>query len=368
AAGRAAAALERPQRGHEFRRSAPRAAVLRAAARRGDSVLQGAPRREAGAHRLGAGEVPLRLLGRGCPRGASLRPLLHQASLARVRSDDSHRHGEGDRVRERSEVSAASDAPQLGTGAVDETLTVARNVSTRYLAIAVEAILGLVVLPFNIAHLGQSAYGLWMLTASVTAYFSVLDLGYGGALVKFVAQYRARRDVRALNEILSTTFVVFATFGVVTYLVAIAIAVYMGQLFQLTPEQVHTGRIVMLIISLSVAVGTAVSVFGAVNNGFQRFDLNNLVGTAASVITAAVNVAVLLAGYGLVELVAATTTVRLLSYVVYRANAYRVFPAMQIRIRWFRRERLREVTSFSVFMLLIDWANKLNYSIDALVI
>ena len=31
-----------------------------------------------------------------------------------------------------------------------------------------------------------------MLTASMTAYFSVLDLGYGGALVKFVAQYRAQ--------------------------------------------------------------------------------------------------------------------------------------------------------------------------------
>jgi len=154
-------------------------------------------------------------------------------------------------------VSATSDFPEIASEGIDQTLTVARNVSTRYLAIAVEAVLGLVVLPFNIAHLGQSAYGLWMLTASVTTYFSVLDLGYGGALVKFVAQYRARRDVRALNEILSTTFVVFATFGVVTYLVAIAIALYMGRLFQLTPEQVHTGRIVMLIASLSVAVGAA---------------------------------------------------------------------------------------------------------------
>jgi O-antigen/teichoic acid export membrane protein len=265
-------------------------------------------------------------------------------------------------------VSATCDVPEAAIDVVDETLTVARNVSTRYLAIAVEAVLGLIVLPFNIAHLGQSAYGLWMLTASVTTYFSVLDLGYGGALVKFVAQYRARRDVRALNEILSTTFVVFATFGVVTYLVAIGVALFMGRLFPLTPEQIHTGRIVMLIASSSVAVGTAVSVFGAVNNGFQRFDLNNLVGIAASVVTAAVNVAVLLAGYGLVELVAATTAVRLLSYVVYRANAYRIFPAMQIRIGWFRRARLREVTSLSVYMLLIDWANKLNYSVDALVI
>lgn len=264
-------------------------------------------------------------------------------------------------------MSATADFHEVGADA-DQTRTVARNVSTRYLAIAVEAILGFVVLPFNIAHLGPSAYGLWMLTASVTTYFSVLDLGYGGALVKFVAQYRALRDVRALNEIISTTFVIFATVGVVTYLVAIGVALYMGQLFQLTPEQIHTGRMVMLIGSLSVAVGTAVSVFGAVNNGFQRFDLNNRVGMTTSVITAVVNVAVLLAGYGLIELVTATTTVRLLSYVVYRNNAYRIFPAMEIRLRYFRRERFREVTSLSVYMLLIDWANKLNYSIDALVI
>jgi O-antigen/teichoic acid export membrane protein len=97
-----------------------------------------------------------------------------------------------------------------------ETLTVARNVSTRYLAIGVEAILVLVVLPFNVAHLGTAAYGLWMLTASVTAYFSVLALGYSGALVKFVAQYRARRDFDGLNQILSTMFAIFASFGVIT--------------------------------------------------------------------------------------------------------------------------------------------------------
>lgn len=250
----------------------------------------------------------------------------------------------------------------------NETLTVARNVSTRYLAIGVEAALGLVVLPFNIAHLGQSAYGLWMLTASITAYFSVLDLGYSGALVKFVAQYRAKHDYEALNDILSTTFVVFATFGAVTYLVAIGIAIFLGHIFHLTPEQLHTGRMVLLIISLGVATGTACNVFGGVINGFQRYDLNNVVGAASSVVTAAVNVAVLAAGYGLVELVAATTTVRLVTYLIYRANAYRVFPGLRIRLSSFRRERLREVTFFSVYMLLIDFANKMNYSLDAIVI
>jgi O-antigen/teichoic acid export membrane protein len=263
---------------------------------------------------------------------------------------------------------SANDASLLGTPHGEEPLTVARNVSTRYLAIAVEMVVGLGVLPFNVAHLGTSAYGLWMLTASITAYFSVLDLGYSGALVKFVAQYRARRDARALNEILSTMFYLFVGFGALIYLVALVLSFNLGSLFNLTPEQAQIGRIVLLIISLNVSAGIAFSVFGGVINGFQRYDLNNIVGAASSIVAAAVNVLVLLAGYGLVELVAATTTVRLLTYGVYRANAYQVFPGLQLRLRLFSRARLREVTTFSIYMALIDWANKLNYSVDALVI
>jgi O-antigen/teichoic acid export membrane protein len=262
----------------------------------------------------------------------------------------------------------AAELALLGSEPTEETLTVAKNVSTRYLAIAIEMLVGVVVLPYNVSHLGQSAYGLWMLAASVTAYFSILDMGYSGALVKFVAQYRARRDLRALNEILSTTFCLFALLGAVTYLAAIVLAVYLDRLFHLSPDQAYLGRIVLLVTSLNVAGGTVFSVYGGVINGFQRYDLNNIVGTISSVITAVVNVAVLALGYGLAELVIATTAVRVLTYWVYRANAYRVFPGLRLSVRGFRRARLREVTMFSVYMLLIDWAKKVNYSVDTLVI
>jgi len=245
---------------------------------------------------------------------------------------------------------------------------IARNVSTRYLVIVVEAGLGVLVLPFNLAHLGADTYGLWMLAASITAYFSILDLGYGGALVKFVAQYRARQDARAINEILSTLFFLFAGVGILAWLVAAGLAYRLDWFFDLTPAQAEAGRAVLLIVSANVAAGFAFSVFGGVINGFQRYDLNNFVGLASSLVVAIVNVAVLAAGYGLVALVAATTAVRLASYVVYRHNAYRVFPALSISPSLASARRLREVTGFSVFMLLLDWAAKVNYSVDAIVI
>ena len=247
-------------------------------------------------------------------------------------------------------------------------VTIAKNVSSRWLALAVEAVLGLMMLPFNVTHLGSSAYGLWILTASVTVHFSVLNLGFGGALVKFVAQYRAHQRARAINEIASTLFFIFLGTGVLAYVVAAVMAFNMGALFPLTPEQASTGRTVLLIIGVHVALNFPFSVYGGIVSGFQRYHVNSGIAIASAVLVAAVNVSVLKAGYGLVTLVALTTAVRVGFYLIYRANAIRIYPALQIRWSLVRRDRLREVTSFSVYALIIDWANKLNYQCDTLVI
>jgi O-antigen/teichoic acid export membrane protein len=246
--------------------------------------------------------------------------------------------------------------------------TIARNIATRYALVGVEMVVGLLTLPFNLRHLGPEAYGLLTLTAGITVHFSILDLGYGGAMVKFVAQYRAHRNARALNEVASTIFVVFSTFGVIAYLVIIGLAFNIQHVFKLTPQQVETGRWILLIVGLNVAVNFAFAVYGGVCVGFQRLDRNNIVAVCSSVAVALANVIVILLGYGLIPLVAAMTSVRLATYLIYRYNAYRAFPLLRIRLSLFRRERLREVTSFSIFASMIDWANKLNYELDELVI
>jgi O-antigen/teichoic acid export membrane protein len=246
--------------------------------------------------------------------------------------------------------------------------TVARNVSTRYLAIAAEMAIGLVMLPFNLAHLGPTEYGLWVLLGSLTVHFSTLELGYGSGLVKFAAQYRALRDARALNEIASTLFCVFAGLAVLAYLVVIGIAFNLEHIFNVTPEQAITGQWVLLIIGIHVAMNLPFGVYGGVISGFQRYDVNNSMAIVISIAVALINVAVLLGGYGLVTLVAATTVVRVLAFFVYRRNAYRVFPELRIRPSLFRRARLKEVTGFSIYASIIDWANKLNYQIDQVII
>ena len=247
-------------------------------------------------------------------------------------------------------------------------VTVARNVSTRYLVIIVDLVLGLVMLPFNLAHLGKEAYGLWMLLGSVLIHFSTLEFGYGSGLVKFVAQYRAHRDARALNEIASTLFVVFTGLAALAYAGVVVLAFNLQHIFALAPDQVTTARWILLIVGCYVACNFPFGVYGGIIGGFQRYDQNNKITIVVSLLVALTNAVVLLAGYGLVTLVTATTGVRMIAFVVYRQNAYRVFPSLRVHPSLFRRDRLREVTGFSIYAAVINWANKLNYQLDQLVI
>jgi O-antigen/teichoic acid export membrane protein len=244
----------------------------------------------------------------------------------------------------------------------------ARNVAMDYVAIAIDLALGMVMLPFNVSHLGPSAYGLFVLSTSVTTYFSMLDMGYGSAQVKFAAQYRAFRDVRAINEIASTLFFLFIGIAAISYLLAAVVAANIGSVLRLAPEDVSTATAVVLMVSVYAALGLPFSVFGGVTNGFQRFYLNNYISIATSLSVAAATYVVLSSGYGIVELVAATTTLRILSLFAYRRSAYRAFPLLSIRWRHVRVTRLREVTGFSVFLLMIEIAGKINFTSDTVVI
>jgi O-antigen/teichoic acid export membrane protein len=244
-------------------------------------------------------------------------------------------------------------------------VTLARNVTTRYVLVIVNVLIGLIMLRFNVQHLGKDTYGLWMLATSLTSYFTVLDFGYGSAVIRYVAEFKARRDVRSLNEVLSTMSYVFSAVGVGCYALAIAVAILLPWIFNLEPDQIRTGRLVILMTGLQVALFFPFSIYGGVINAFERFYVNNVVGLVFNVVTALVNVLVLTLGYGLVELVACTTVLRILPFWIYRWNAYQVFPALELRRQHVRLARLRELSGFSFSVAVVDWATRLTYATDA---
>lgn len=65
-----------------------------------------------------------------------------------------------------------------------------------YVLIALNSIYGLVIMPFVLGAIGESEYGVYKTIGAMTATISVMELGLGGTMQKYIAQYRALNDER----------------------------------------------------------------------------------------------------------------------------------------------------------------------------
>ncbi len=241
--------------------------------------------------------------------------------------------------------------------------------ATKYLLLAVNLGLGLVLMPFTVRHLGTSQYGLWMLVASLTAYFQLLDLGYGNGLVRHVADADARGDIARVNRILSTFVVVYSGLGLLSAAgIIVLIATAVPRFPHLSAVEVRTGQLILGILGIRLAVSFPMTVFGAATTARQRFALNNSVAVVFALINGAVTYVVLVSGFGLLALVASTTAVGLASYGAYILTARRAFPELRIRLSSFDRSLVRDVTAFSLYLFIIDVAVQIGFNLDNVVV
>ena len=85
-----------------------------------------------------------------------------------------------------------------------------------YVSILVSTLVQLLYTPFLIKMLGQSEYGLYSLIASIIGYLTVLDLGFGNAIIVYTAKYKAQgkiEDISRLHGMFKVIFYIIGTFA-----------------------------------------------------------------------------------------------------------------------------------------------------------
>ena len=75
------------------------------------------------------------------------------------------------------------------------------GVALNYALILLNSLVALLYTPYMLRMMGQSEFGLYSLVASVIGYLTILDLGFGNAIVRYTAKFRAegkQKDTRCL--------------------------------------------------------------------------------------------------------------------------------------------------------------------------
>src|ERR1700719_4933050 len=90
-----------------------------------------------------------------------------------------------------------------------------KNVASTWAGLAVNIAVGFFLSPFILHHLGDEAFGLWVLIFSITGYYGIFDFGIRSSLIRYVSKFQAIGDRDQLARVVNTSFFVYSLVAVI---------------------------------------------------------------------------------------------------------------------------------------------------------
>jgi len=243
-----------------------------------------------------------------------------------------------------------------------------KNISSNWFSLAVNVITGIIVSPFIVHRLGDTANGIWVLIFSVTGYYGLFDLGIRSSVVRYVSKFAATNEEEELAKVINTSLFSYSCIGLVTLLLTLLLAFNVEHIFRKVPaDMLPTARLLLLMVGASVAVNFPLGVFGGFLDGLQRFYVTSWSNIVATIARTVLIFVLLGRGYGLVMLAFITVILPLIAAIIRVFIALHLHP-VPIGLRYVEKGTFRRIANYSSSTFLIMVAGRLKFKSDEVVI
>jgi O-antigen/teichoic acid export membrane protein len=229
--------------------------------------------------------------------------------------------------------------------------------------------LSLVYTPFMLRLLGQSEWGLYSLVASVVGYLHLLSFGFGGAYVRFYSRAAASDQEGEIARVNGLFMVVFSAMSVVTILAGIVLTTNAGVVLgdKLSPSEVATARVLMGLMTFTVALSFPASVFSSFVTVNERFVFQRLLQLARTVATPVVTLMVLLLGYKSIGMAVVAAVIAVAATVVNVAYCLSKIH-MSFSFRGLDLKLMKEISVFSAYIFINMIVDQANWHVDKFIL
>lgn len=229
------------------------------------------------------------------------------------------------------------------------------GVVLNYVVIFLNTVVGLLYTPYMLRMMGQSEYGLYSLVASVIAYLTVLDLGFGNAIVRYTAKFRAEKKTEEQYEMFGMFFLLYLVIGIVAFGIGLGLYFNVDTLFGNTMTAVELGRarIMMLLLVANLAFTFPMSIWGSIIQAYEDFVFQKSLNIIRIILNTVVMICLLHFGYKAVAMVVVQTIFNVLTLVlnfIYCRRKLNIH--IYFRFRHFHWGFLKEVALYSFWIFL----------------
>lgn len=238
-----------------------------------------------------------------------------------------------------------------------------------YFLIFLNTAYGLIVMPYILSQVGSSDYGVYRTIASLSNSLTVLDLGFSGTVLRFVAKYNAENNRPKVNEFLGMALIQ-------TFIVSGLVMVVGGGLFfgidpiysvKFSPSELRLAKQLYVILIVNIGLTFFENVFFGVIAGHNEFGFSNgikillLIGKTAAIYL------LLPIFQSVIVVVAAQTVLTALALLAYLLFIYR-----KLRVRFtfgkWDKALFKESFGYTILLFAQSVVIQFNGNIDNMVI
>ena len=232
-----------------------------------------------------------------------------------------------------------------------------------YVLIGLNTFIGLIYTPFMLRMLGQSEFGLFSLVAAVISYLTVLDLGFGNAVVRYTSKFRAEGKIEEQYSLFGMFLLIYCAISLISIIIGSYLYFNIEILFgnSMTIEELQRTKIMFAIMIFNLAFTFPFSLFSAIITANERFVFQKGLNIVRTILNPIVMVAMLYMGYRAIGMVVVITVFNVATLLIHTWYCYY---KLKIRVRFKKIQWgfFKEVTIYSFWIFLNAIMDRIYWS------
>lgn len=238
-----------------------------------------------------------------------------------------------------------------------------------YVIIVINMIIGILYTPYLTSKLGQSEYGLYSLITSIISYLTILDFGFGNAIIIYTTKYKTNNEKDKEQKLHGMFFIIYIVIGIIAGIIGAILWINSDKMFAATMsvEELKKAKILMGILTFNLIVTFPLSVFTSIITAYEKFIFSKLLNIIRIVLNPIVMIVLLNFGYKSVALVILNTVLNISTLIL---NYLYCKKKLNIKLRFGKLDTklLKQIMSFSVWIFLNSIMDKINWSLDQFIL
>lgn len=222
-----------------------------------------------------------------------------------------------------------------------------------YISLFLTTFLGIIYTPFMLRQMGQSEFGLYSLAASVIAYLTLFDFGFGNAVIRFTAKFRAEGKMQEQYEMFGMFLILYSVIALLASAAGYCLWANADSMFGTTmsAEELFRAKVILAILVANVAITFPFTIFRSIITAYEDFIFQRALNIARILLQTGIMIPLLLWGY---KAIALSLLITALNVATLLADTVYCFRKIKVKIYFTNMKwgLLRELSGYSFYIFL----------------